>query len=267
MSRYSNRYSFDEKHVRTPVQNIESEREPVFANPHAVNQMEKKFMPWHVDYTLEKDSKIILEHSKTEEGAPIDVMHDFGSSVSHIYKPRMCGVRFYYPDAIAKSVEEITPVILENAGKLKIDLSDAIIETTIKDGSDGLGDVSEYIEKGDLSLPDKAYRYAFAILRSEVVINGHRYILFEEEFPNSVRCNKALLHALGDENDMSSMAVSLSPIEIERNLLSNSILNVATLKHKLKFVHSMGDEKKVGKTVAFSHLVQILFVMCVMQIV
>ena len=62
--------------------------ESVFGNP----QMEKKIMPWHVDYTLEKDSKIILEHSKTEEGAPIDVMHDFGSSVSHICKPKMCGV-------------------------------------------------------------------------------------------------------------------------------------------------------------------------------
>ena len=152
----------------------------------------------------------------------------------------MCGVRFYYPDAIAKSVEEITPAILENAGELKIDLSGAIIETTIKDGSD---DVSEYIEKGDPSLPDKAYRYAFAILKSEVVINGHRYIVIQEEFPNSVRYNKALLHALADENDMSSMAVSLSPIEIERNLFSNSILNVATLKHKLNFVHSMVDKK------------------------
>ena len=42
---------------------------------------------------------------------------------------------------------------------------------------------------------------------------------------------------------MSSMAVSLSPIETERNLLSDSILNGATLKHKLKFVHSMVDEK------------------------
>ena len=102
-------------------------------------------------------------------------------------------------------------------------MSDAIIETTIKDGSNGLGNVSDYIRKGDLSLPDKAYRYAFAVLKSEVVINGHHYMLFEEEFLNSVRCNKALLHTLADENEMSSMAVSLSPIEIERNLLSNSI--------------------------------------------
>ena len=139
--------------------------------------MEKKFT-WHVDYTYGKDFKIILKHSKTEEGAPTDIIHDFGPLVSHIYKPRMCGVTFYYPDAIIKSVEEITPVILENTGELKIDLSNAILETTIKDG---LGDVSEYIKKGDLSLPNKAYRYAlyaFAISKSEEIINGH-CLIFE----------------------------------------------------------------------------------------
>ena len=63
---------------------LKVKRESVFANPHAVNKMEKKFMPWHIDYTSEKDLKIILEHFKTEEGTPIDIMRDFGSSVSHI---------------------------------------------------------------------------------------------------------------------------------------------------------------------------------------
>ena len=88
----------------------------------------------------------------------------------------MCGVTFYYPDAIIKSVEEIPPVILENTGELKIDFSNAILETTIKNG---LGNVSEYTKKGDLSLPDKAYRYAlyaFAVSKSEEIINSYRMI-------------------------------------------------------------------------------------------
>ena len=42
---------------------------------------------------------------------------------------------------------------------------------------------------------------------------------------------------------MLSIAVSLSPIETDRNVLSNSVLNVATLKYKLKFAHSIVDEK------------------------
>ena len=41
-------------------------------------------MPLHVDNTLEKDSKIILKHSKIEEGVPIDIIHDFQSLVSHV---------------------------------------------------------------------------------------------------------------------------------------------------------------------------------------
>ena len=106
-----------------------------------------------------------------------------------------------------------------------------------------LGDVSEYIEKGDLSPPVKAYRYGFAILKSEAIVNDHHQILCVEEFLNSVGCNKALLHALTDKM-MSSVAVSFSPIEIEKNLLQHSILNVATLKQRFKFVHSMVDEKK-----------------------
>ena len=83
-----------------------------------------------------------------------------------------------------------------------------------------LGDVSEYIEKGDLSPPAKAYRYAFAILKSEAIVNvnDHCQILCVEEFLNSVGCNKALLHALTDKM-MSSVAVSFSPFEIEKNLL------------------------------------------------
>ena len=71
-----------------------------------------------------------------------------------------------------------------------------------------------------------------------------RLILFEEENPSSVRCNKTIFNSICDENDSSSMAVSLNPLENERDLISSSIITVCNLKHKIKFVQSVVDKKK-----------------------
>ena len=112
---------------------------------------------------------------------------------------------------MAKSLEELTPFFLQEAEKLNIDFRDKQLSTIIKDGSDGLGDVPEYTQKGDTPLPDKTYRYAFAIMRIKVTVDKETSILFEEENPNSVRCSKTLLNSICDENDTSFMAVFLNP--------------------------------------------------------
>ena len=177
-------------------------------------------------------------------GSPIDIMDNFKDSSSHWHKPNMYGVRFAYADAVAKSLEELTPFLLQEAENLNRDKQ---LSTIIKDGSDCLGDVPEYTQKGDTPLPNKAYHYAFAIMKIEVTVDEETFILFEEENPNSVRCNKTLLNSICDENDTSSMPVSLNPVECERDLISSSTLTVENLKHKVKIVQSMVDEKKSRK--------------------
>ena len=41
---------------------------------------------------------------------------------------------------------------------------DFVVETVIKDGGDGMGDVLIYKEVSDRFLPDKAFRFCFAVL-------------------------------------------------------------------------------------------------------
>ena len=71
---------------------------------------------------------------------------------------------------------------------------------------------------------------------------GKLSFYLRKENPNSVGCNKTLLNSICDENDTSSMAVSLTPVECEQDLISSS-----PLKHKIRFVQSMFDEKKSRK--------------------
>ena len=82
------------------------------------------------------------------------------------------GVRFYYPDPIAKSIEEITQHILETAKQTSLYLKNSVFFTVIKDG----WVIYQSTHKRDtFLLPEKAFRHAFAILRN--------YTLFEQNDP------------------------------------------------------------------------------------
>ena len=53
-----------------------------------------------------------------------------------------------------------------------------------------------------------------------------------------------LLQAICDENESSSMVLTLYPIETERKLMSDLYMIQAELKFKLHFINSMVDEKR-----------------------
>ena len=118
-------------------------------------------------------------------------MDNFKNSSSLWHKPDIYGVRFSCADAVAKSLEKLTCSLLQEAEKLNIDVRDKQLSTIIKDG-----DVPEYTQKGEIPLPDKAYRYPFAIMKIKVTVDQETFILFEERNPNSVRCNKILLNSM-----------------------------------------------------------------------
>jgi hypothetical protein len=64
-----------------------------------------------------------------------------------------------------------------------------------------MGDVSVFWEKNDSQLPNKAFRFAFAVVRVTVSLpDGSQKFIFEENKPNLIRTNRPLLEAIADEN-------------------------------------------------------------------
>ncbi len=170
--------------------------------------------------------------------------------VPEIPRPNCIGVRFNYPTAIQHTLTEIELEISKKIEELGLDKEKCLnVQTKIKDGGDGMGDVSVYKEKSKSVLPDKALRYSFCVLETTVTIDGIEHTLFKEDKPNSVKSNRPLLEAIADENDCMSSCLCLKPIEIEREAINNQEMKISTglegceRKHKLKIFSSMEDEK------------------------
>lgn len=77
-------------------------------------------------------------------------------------------------------------------------------------------------------MPDKAFRFSFAVIKVEAVSPSGFFTVFEEPFPNSVKNNKTLLESLADENSKCVMAICMVPIESDRKYLKKKIMRVKT---------------------------------------
>ncbi|KAK3100740.1 hypothetical protein FSP39_024522 [Pinctada imbricata] len=235
----------------------------IFCSPHQLDMVEKEFLPQSVRFTVESEffghgdlyhtpAKPVhsTEHLKPSTGfEPIDLTECL--LLPEFPTPNLKGVRYNYPEAIAKTLEELDPLIQEGLSRNNLDPNDPniLLKTYIKDGADGMGDVSVYWEKSQCALPDKAFRFAFAVIKVTTIMpNGSELIIFEEEKPNSIRTNRPLLEAIADENHKSSCIFCMYPIEQERNFLKGKIIRVNVRKefwrrHEIKFFNSMIDEK------------------------
>lgn len=60
--------------------------------------------------------------------------------------------------------------------------------------------MSQYKEKGDTFIEDKAYHYSFCIVKITLKIKDEFITVWEEEAPGSVWTNKTLIEAVCDEN-------------------------------------------------------------------
>lgn len=182
---------------------------------------------------------------------PIDILRDFPETCPEIPTPNCKGVRWSYPDAIAKTLEELDEKIALGLLENNIDSNDAdrVIHTIVKDGADGMGDVSIHKESSDRFLPDKAFRFSFAILQCSVKVLDQTVTVFKENQPNSVRVNHPLLEAIADENNHSSCIICMTEIEKERSYIKDKLFKVyipslgISRTHQIKFFTSMIDEK------------------------
>ena len=142
-------------------------------------------------------------------------MSDFREGLPQFLRPNVVGTRWDYRNAVAKSLLVLGSQIdkgLENLGIT----DNPLLHVLIKDGGDGLGDMSQYKEKGDRFIEDKAYRYSFCILKITVKISDKFITVWEEEAPGIIRTNKTLIEAVCDENQTSAMVTCVIPIERER---------------------------------------------------
>ncbi|NP_001028179.1 recombination activating protein 1-like [Strongylocentrotus purpuratus] len=242
---YAEKYSF-----------LKSKGDKTFRPPGQLTKRESCYMPGNVRFGLMEGGKCVYhtpeksleefdDHSMYE---PIRI--NVRSKLTEFALPNCIGVAWSYPEAVAKTLEELDENIRE--GMLKVGLNpdgpSIIIDTTLKDGADGMGEIAVHKMKSDTFLPDKAFRASFVVLKCEVKRDdGTRDLVFEEPKPNSVIVNRPLLEAIGDENSASTSAVLMRKMEKERLILQNSIMTIHagtyTRLHRFTIYNSMIDEK------------------------
>ena len=221
----------------------------VFKAPSQLENAEKAYLPSWVNFKLiDEEDNILLNHNKCIS-KPLDIMSGFRVSLPQFPRPNVVGVRWNYMQATAKAIYELAPEIEEGLQRLNIEAHEPVFQVLIKDDGDGLGDVSQYKEKHDRFLSDKAFRYSFCILNIKVESNGVTKTIWEEKLPGSVRTNWSLVEAACDENQTAAMIVCLAPVEMEREQMKNNYLIIEMGAHiwrkfKLRFINSMVDEKR-----------------------
>lgn len=220
----------------------------IMATPYQVDKEEATYMAPAAEYQVIAEPHTDIYASMTGESKPVDIMEGFDTKIRDYPVPNCKGVRWHYADAVAKTLEEIDPLIEEELQRLGVEGEGLILTTTVKDGGDGLGDVAIHREKALRYLPDKALRFSFCVLGSSVELEGQLKPVFKEPLPNSVRTNRPLLEAIADENNKASAVVCLKPIEEERAIMEGNVLKVKIgpdkfRMHRMKFINSMLDEK------------------------
>lgn len=234
-----------------------------FATPYALDEIECQYVPGSVRYSLEgqdhisnyyhtpvKPSRFHTNSPLDNSFEPLDITEDFPQCVPELATPNVKGCRWRYPDAVAKTLHELERDIVSGLELQNIDPYDPtiLLKTYIKDGADGLGDVSVHKEVGDRYLPDKAFRFSFCVYKIEALLEDERKItIFVENRPNSVKTNRPLLEAICDENNHGSSTLCLLPIENERSYMKDKVIRIQTdcgwRRHVLIFSNSMIDEK------------------------
>lgn len=225
--------------------------------PHILDELEKKYMPGSVRFQLEGGADLI-HHTPVKAGAAhieygnISFEPTFiGRVLQGNYempRPNFRGVEWPYPHAIAKTLEELDEEIQSGLVKCGLDpKDDHLIFTTVKDGSDGMGDISVMKEASERILPDKAFRAAFAIIKCEVKVGDERKIVYEPDYPNSIEVTRPILEAIADENHEACGVTMLDSMEQSREVMRKKEMRVHAngwwRRHRLIFFNSMIDEK------------------------
>ncbi|XP_030831396.1 V(D)J recombination-activating protein 1-like [Strongylocentrotus purpuratus] len=219
--------------------------------PHVLDEVETNYMPGSVRLRLQGTTDLI-HHTPVKAGqahieyGPLSFEPDVIQSEMYpgfdAPPPNFQGVHWDNSHALAKTLEEQESDIASGLHKCGISPEKDIQNLmTVKDGADGMGNISIFREASDILLPDKAFRAAFAIIRCEVMKDGERTTVYEPSDLNSVTITRLLIGCTGDENNSASAKCMLHTMERQRELSIN--INNRWRRHKVMFYNSMIDEK------------------------
>ncbi|XP_070549224.1 V(D)J recombination-activating protein 1-like [Ptychodera flava] len=211
-----------------------------------VVKAEESFLPGSVKFYFNPSLKTVSPIWQGTEH--VDALSGLSRDIPLLESPDVYGARYRYDKAVAMALKDIDNEISEGLSKLEgVDTNQLVLTATVKDGSDGLGDVKEVRSQG-LVVPNKALRFSFVILEVTVNVDGKIITVFEEDAPNSELCTRPLLVALADENDRKGLCMTHIPIMIEREEIEKSTLFVEIEEgkqriYKVVFKGTMYDEK------------------------
>jgi len=113
---------------------LNSKGQYVFTPPNQVDSVKKTYLPSYVNYQLLDGDKVIYSHKECVQ-EPINLMSDFRDRLRNFPTPNVVAVCWIYKDAVAKALSELN----EELSKVP---NDIILHALVKDGGDGLRDVS-----------------------------------------------------------------------------------------------------------------------------
>ncbi|XP_072172557.1 uncharacterized protein [Diadema setosum] len=194
-----------------------------------LDELEEEYLPGNVQFQLSGVAEVfhhtpVKKGQSTEYGQfafePLDVGASFDEALE-IPAPNFKAVAWPYPNALAKTLEELDEEISDGIVKHGLDpKEDHLILTTIKDGADGMGDISISKEATERMLPDKAFRAAFTIVQCQIELEGKLLSVYEPEAPNSIFVTRPLLE--GDENNKASAREMLEEIQTDMQKLKDT---------------------------------------------
>ena len=164
-----------------------------------------------VEFTVKDSNGLVIAEYKLpdantdeidEKCKPVNILEDNTDFLGFLYsKPLIDGSHYPVSLAVAKTLEEAGEIFLPNVHslwdsvmddnegivgtpefyKIMTDLNNLLVQALIKHAGDGMGSVKVWHEKSERPLPDKVFNYSLTLIECYVIIDGKKYILFDEE--------------------------------------------------------------------------------------
>ncbi|XP_072019817.1 V(D)J recombination-activating protein 1-like [Amphiura filiformis] len=224
----------------------------IYAPPHALRKAEMCIKPGYVKFELIPSSMHIFPShnhlTDSERCKSINLLDGLFKDPATL-PPNIIGERFRYDKAVAQTLSEYEEVVQNRLNELKkegVQVPD-ILDVTFKDGADGLGDVDRYKGITFRPLPTNALRHAFSLLEISFNVDNRKHLVYRAARPNSGLLCRTLLSAIADENDPTSSAVCLLPVEREKRELQGKVVRFLDPKfsssYRINIITTMVDEK------------------------
>ncbi|XP_072042074.1 V(D)J recombination-activating protein 1-like [Amphiura filiformis] len=222
----------------------------VFEPYASMKNAEKAFLPGcpNVRFTV---TPPLQHHCPSMDGESVGGFQYMPQNFPELGLPHVKAERYHYDKALATSLSDLEPQIANGLRALGKDPATftGTLQVVVKDGGDGMGDVSRKMYMSANKLPDKALRYSFCVLKIYTINqNGEQETVFEETRPNSQLNCRPLLIALADENDYYTFTSLTGTLFMERHHLEHSTLHLhntfgSSWDFKFNMFSTMFDEK------------------------